>query len=374
MASRIDPTLHRQIAAFGAPGVGACMSCGHCTAACSLATESEAFPRGIVHLIQVGHRERLARSLEPWLCYYCGECSESCPRDANPAEIMMAARRYLISVYDWTGLGRLFYRSAAWEIGAMAFIAAVVVALFALLHGPAVQTRTALNVFAPVRVIETIDWIAGGVLAMLLLSNAWRMWRLVMGTTKPPLRLLAGEARTFAEHFFTQKRWRGCRDDRGRWLKHLLLVSGYLIMMGLVIVGLRWFQTDEVRSWLHPTRLLGYYATAVLLYATGDFLIARLRARDAPAEFSEPSDWLFAGMLLMAALTGILAHILRLAGAPMATYIAYVAHLAVVAPLLIVEVPFGKWSHMLYRPLAIYLAAVRKKTFEREAAAQDAAA
>jgi hypothetical protein len=48
----------------------------------------------------------------------------------------------------------------------------------------------------------------------------------------------------------------------------------------------------------------------------------------------------------------------------MATYITYVVHLAVAVPFLVVEVPFGKWAHMLYRPFAAYLTDVRQKTKE----------
>lgn len=376
MPSRLDPGLHREIARFGAPDVGACMSCGNCTATCSLATDSEAFPRRIIHLLQIGHRERLASSVEPWLCYYCGDCSTSCPRDANPGEIMMATRRYLTARYDWTGLGRRFYMSPAWQVVAMVVVALAVVVAFGLFHGPVVTDHVALNTFAPVEAIERADWIMAAVLGLLLLSNAARMVRLVLGDggPRPPASAWVAEARSLLVHFLTQRRWRECTGSRRRWAKHVLLVSGYLTMMALVIVGLRWFQTDEVRSVLHPTRLLGYYATAVLLYVTADFLVGRVRAREPIHAASEASDWLFLVLLFSVALTGIAVHLLRLAGFPMATYVVYVVHLALTAPLLIVEVPFGKWSHMLYRPLAVYVTNVRQRAAAIRAAEVQAAA
>ncbi|HUL80392.1 MAG TPA: 4Fe-4S dicluster domain-containing protein [Vicinamibacteria bacterium] len=362
MATRLDPGLRREIAGFGAGAVGVCMNCGTCTATCTQSTEGESFPRRIVHLLQVGNRERLSASLEPWLCYYCGECSDSCPRDADPAGIMMAARRHLTAAYDFTGLARRFYLSPGWQIGAMALVAAVVLALFALFHGPVVTDHVALNTFAPVAGIELADWIVAAGLGSLLLVNAWRMCRFVLGPGfRAPRSLWLSEAWTLGLHFLTQRRWRTCPGERPRWLKHLLLVSGYLTMLGLVVFGLRWFQTDDVRSVLHPTRLLGYYATAVLLYVSVDFLVGRARARARIHRSSELSDWLFLSLLLAVTLTGILVHALRLAGAPLATYVVYVVHLAITAPFLVVEVPFGKWSHMLYRPLAVYLATVRQK-------------
>jgi quinone-modifying oxidoreductase subunit QmoC len=202
------------------------------------------------------------------------------------------------------------------------------------------------------------------VLAGLLLSNAWRMYRFVMrpvNGARIPVRVLWREARTFVLHFLTQQRWRSCTGSQGRWLKHLLLVSGYLTMLVLVVVFLRWFQTDRIVPVWHPTRLLGYYAAAVLLYVSGDFLVGRLRKRDWIHKFSEPTDWVFLVLLFLVALTGILVHLARISGLPTTTYALYVVHLALVAPLLILEVPFGKWSHLFYRPFAIYLEAVRRK-------------
>ena len=79
--------------------------------------EDASFPRKQMLAAQWGLKDRLMEDPGPWLCFYCGECSKRCPRQANPGETMMALRRYLTAQYDWTGLSRLMYRSAAWEIG-----------------------------------------------------------------------------------------------------------------------------------------------------------------------------------------------------------------------------------------------------------------
>ena len=370
MGSRVQPGLHREVAKFGGGDITACMNCGTCTASCPRSSEAGGFPRQIIHLLQTGHREKLRESLEPWLCYYCGACSATCPRDATPAETMMAARRYLTAEYDGTGLGGLFYRRHSLQLLAVVALALVVVALFWLFHGPVVTDHVALNTFAPAKWIEIVDWTVGGLLAALLLTNAARMVRFATqpGNGAPvPLSAYLREARTFVTHFSTQKSWRECTTGRTRWLEHLFLVSGYVTMMLLVIVFLRWFQTDEVFPFYHPTRILGYYATAVLLYVPGKFLIGRLRKRDPIHQFSSPSDWMFLVLFVLVALTGILVHAFRLAGMPLTTYVTYVIHMAIVAPFLILEVPFGKWSHMLYRPLALTLAAVRKRVADQAA-------
>ena len=365
MKTPIQPSLHEELRHYGARDMEICMQCGLCSAACPLSSGRDTFPRKIYRYIQLGLRDRLRRSVVPWLCYYCGDCNLDCPRGAEPAETMMAARRWLTAEYDWTGLARRFYRSAAWEIGALIVVALTVVMLFVLGHGPVITDRVAVNSFAPVLWIEIGDLIMAAVLSAFLLSNAFRMFRFIMEGTGAPLRLYLSQARTFTWHFLTQKRWRKCGEDKSRWLKHFILVTGYLTMMTLVIVFIRWFQVDD-QSW-HFTSIFGYYATGALLFVTVEMFMSRLKAQAAVHRFSELSDWLFLVLLFFTTLTGILMHTVRLAGWPMGTYVIYVIHLAIAVPMLVVEVPFGKWSHLFYRPLAVYLAAVREKALHASA-------
>ena len=117
------------------------MQCGNCSASCPLSSGNDTFPRKIYHYLQLGLRDKLLSSPEPWLCYYCGECNRDCPRGAEPAETMMATRRWLTTQYDWTGLARRLYLSEAWEIGALSVVALGIVMLFILFHGPIVTDR-----------------------------------------------------------------------------------------------------------------------------------------------------------------------------------------------------------------------------------------
>ncbi|MGD9042474.1 MAG: heterodisulfide reductase-related iron-sulfur binding cluster [Desulfobacterales bacterium] len=359
MNNGVDCELYQEVAKFGARDMEICMQCGICSASCPLSSGINAFPRKIYRYIQLGLKDKLLGSPVPWLCYYCGDCNTDCPRGAEPAETMMATRRWLTAQYDWTGLARRFYLSEAWEIGALIVVALAVVVLFCIGHGPVVTDRVSVNSFAPVLWIELGDLIMAAILSAFLLSNAFRMYRFIMSDTKVPFWLYITEAKAFVLHFMTQKRWRQCGEDRSRWLKHFLLVSGYMTMMTLVIVFIRWFQVDD-SSW-HFTSIFGYYATGVLLVITVEMFRSRLKKEETIHRFSEFSDWLFLILLFFTTLTGILMHAIRLAGWPMGTYVMYVIHLAVAVPMLIIEVPFGKWSHLFYRPLAIFLATVKEK-------------
>jgi hypothetical protein len=52
----------------------------------------------------------------------------------------------------------------------------------------------------------------------------------------------------------------------------------------------------------------------------------------------------------------------------------YVIHLAVAVPMLVIEVPFGKWSHLAYRPLAVYLTNVRNRARDLPASVPESVA
>jgi Fe-S oxidoreductase len=359
MYNDVDPELYQEVAKFGARDMEICMQCGTCSASCPLSTGTDTFPRKIYRYLQLGLKDKLLKSPVPWLCYYCGDCNLDCPRGAEPAETMMATRRWLTTQYDWTGLAKKFYLSEAWELGALGVVALGIIALFWFFHGPIITDRVAVNTFVPVLWIEIGDLSMAAVLTVFLLSNAFRMFRFIMKDTSVPFRLYLTEAKAFVLHFATQKRWRECGEDKSRWLKHFLLVSGYMTMMTLIIVFIRWFQVDD-SSW-HFSSLFGYYATGVILFITVEMFQSRRRKQEAIHRFSELSDWLFLILLFLTTLTGIVMHMVRLAGWPMGTYVMYVIHLAIAVPMLVIEVPFGKWSHLFYRPLALFLTTVREK-------------
>ena len=73
---------------------------------------------------------------------------------------------------------------------------------------------------------------------------------------------------------------------------------------------------------------------------------------------------MFLALLWLTTFTGILIHATRLLEWPIITYYLYVIHLMVAIPMLVVEVPFAKWAHQLYRPLVLFLMKVKKRAFE----------
>lgn len=379
MRSQIDPNLMTQLEKFGVADAAECFNCGNCTAVCDLSSESTPFPRKVIRYLQLGLKSKLVHSMEPWLCYYCGDCSKTCPRQANPGEVMMGIRRFLTASYDWTGISRLFYTSKVFEFLSLAVIASLVGMGFYLFHGPMLTDRVALNVFAPNTTIEILDLIMLGVLSFFLLSNAFRMARAVMAdgaAAKPespqkgifgiPLAVYAQEAKEFILQFMTQKRFNSCRtpSQKTQWLVHLLIMTGYSTVFLLVVVGIRWFQRDEIYPLWHPIRLLGYYSTFAILYGVTYAIAGRLKKSKAVYQNSHSSDWVFLVMLWLTAFSGILIHFSQLLVLPLTTYYIYVIHLMIAVPMLVIEVPFAKWTHQLYRPLILYLMKVKERALQ----------
>jgi hypothetical protein len=219
-------------------------------------------------------------------------------------------------------------------------------------------------------------------LSFFLLSNVFHMYRFTVLSDpdlKIPFYLHISEAWQLLYHAATQIRWSKCDEEqkvfwrKARWRNHWLLVSGYALMFVLIVIFLKWFQTDNIYPIWHPQRWLGYYATIVLLFGAGDAIWGRIKKDHQMHHYSHPSDWMFPILLLLTTLTGILIHTFRYLGWPLATYYTYVAHLAILTPMLVLEVPFGKWSHLAYRPFAVYFQALKEKAHERSESIAEAA-
>ena len=374
MASKVNPNLFGELKAYGLKDEASqCYHCGSCAGVCSLSEGETSFPRRMMRYVQLGLTEKIRTSPEPWLCYYCGECSDKCPRGADPGETMMALRRYLTTEYDWTGFAKRFYESMPFEVGAVAVVALLVGLAFLSFHGPIITDHVALNVFVPARVIEVLDLLMAAALSLVLLISVYRCFRFVMGelATKIPLKTYFGQAKELFIHTFTQKQFGKC-EDRTRWWTHLLIMTGYSSVFLMVVIGIRWFQRDQVimpnyRVLSVIMTLVGYYATFAILYGSTYALIGRIKKSKASFKTTHSTDWMFLILLQLTTLTGIMLHFSVFLELPRAAYLIYVIHLMVAVPMLVLEVPFAKWAHLAYRPVVIYLMKV-KSAYQAEAA------
>ncbi len=373
-----DPALLAEIRRYGKFDTTGCYQCGSCTVSCELVTDFSSFPRKSIRYALLGLRGPLEGSLEPWICHDCGDCSLVCPRQAEPRISMATLRRFLTAQYDWTGLAPRLLRSRAWYLGSLAFVAALVLLLILGYHlwyvklpfADFVQTPLGLEHMFPIMTYFTL--VVMLLPLLFLFSRVFRIWRLTMGgkdRTPIPLSVYFAEAWIYVYQSATQSLMRKC-PERGRWRGHWILALGTVMILSIKVFALRWFQTDNLYPFYHPQRWLGYLTAACILYGISDILINRIRAKKEIYKETRLEDWVFPILLLLTALSGLGVHILRYAGLELASHFAYALHVLIATPMLVVEMSFGKWSHMVYRPLALYFQAVKERARPRVPAAE----
>ena len=98
--ARVDLEFAEKLKRFGVDTALECFNCGTCAAICPLIYEH--FPRKIIRYAQLGAKDVILRDAdELWRCLHCGLCTYTCPREANPGELIMGLRRYVIA--SWRG-------------------------------------------------------------------------------------------------------------------------------------------------------------------------------------------------------------------------------------------------------------------------------
>lgn len=361
-----DPTLLAEVRRYGKFDVSGCYQCGSCTVVCELVSGSATFPRSNIRQVLLGLREPLLASLDPWICHDCGDCSLLCPRQADPRISMMTLRRFLTARYDWTGLSSRILRSRAWHAASLGavMLATLLLILFYHLFYIHLGVQDLAIPMGLEHMFPTMTYYTLTVMLvplLLLFSRVLGIWRLTMrGQARIPLSAYVVEAWLYVWESVTQPLMRKC-PDRSRWLGHWLLALGTVMMLSVKVFALRWFQTDNTYPVYHPQRWLGYLAAAFILYGLGDILLGRIRAQKEFYKETRFEDLTFPVLLLLTALSGLAVHVSRYAGFALTCHFLYAVHIVIATPMLLIEMSFGRWSHMIYRPLALYFQAVRDR-------------
>jgi len=378
MTTRVDRNLYPELQRFGATDISACFNCGVCSAICPLSVNGASFPRQMARYAQLGMRDKLLASPELWSCYGCSECADSCPTHADPASFMTAARRYAVASYDRTHLAYLLATS---RVFAAVFVVALVGLLAAFMYSvrrPVDGSTLAFFQFIPSESVHNLGIIAMAVMGVAALIGLFEMVRRVLegpkqGAAKTTVRKVAGAAvYAVGTESLAQTRFREDCDDAvevrpwysERWFIHFVTMWGFLGLLGatmldygLELLGLKATGTP-VPIW-YPVRLLGTLAGAALIYGTSVMIVRRLRKSDRSSLHSTTSDWMFLSMLWVAGVTGFALEVgLYLPSAPSWGYPMFLVHVGV-AMALVLLVPFGKFAHVLYRPVALFAIRLR---------------
>ncbi len=91
--SASDRELAATIAARAKVNLRDCYQCGKCSAGCPMASEMDATPQQIMHMLQMGLVDKALSSKGPWICAQCMTCSARCPQNIDICAIMREVRR-----------------------------------------------------------------------------------------------------------------------------------------------------------------------------------------------------------------------------------------------------------------------------------------
>jgi len=333
---------------------------------------------------QLGQRDRLLASPELWSCYGCAECTESCPTQADPAAFMAAARRYAVASYDRTHLAYLLATSRVFAVLFVGGLVGLLAAFMYSVHRPVDGSTLAFFEFIPSDFVHNLGvgvMIVMGVAALVGLFEMFR--RVLRSRAKPGSKMTSTAPSTppstpWPPESLAQTRFRkDCADattsgdaaSTGRCRRFAGLVFAALVHPFRHDVGLPrspWRDDARLRSRVagregdrdagadlvpgatagHPRR-----RSADLRHHSPD--------RPPPAEerpIERPFDHLgltFLSLLWVAGLTGFVLELaLYLPQAPTWGYPMFLVHVAV-AMALVLLVPFGKFAHVFYRPVAL---------------------
>ena len=350
---KVNPELIDEIKKYGAFDISACFNCGNCTAVCPLSKEDASFPRKLIRAGHVGMEEKISSAIEPWHCYYCGECSATCPREAQPGEYMMALRRYLIAKYDITGLSAIFYKNGWLQTWLAAGLFAAVLALYNSYTGDFGALAGKIELAFPVYVTIAL----GGYVINMYRHAIVKPLGGIKASLKP-----AHIYETFV-HGFTQKNFNGCEEtDWTRWIAHLLVMSGYVLT--LLISNLHLLSPlDQHYTPFSPVSLLVWYAGLAIIVGGASMSLRRVFKSAESSKFSHPSDWLFVVTMFLIGASLLATHYLNVVYGPSHPLLAkvYRVNIAIETVWILLIVPFTKWIHIFFRPLAVYFQHVRKE-------------
>jgi heterodisulfide reductase subunit C2 len=97
-ASELDPKFKYELLKMhGSEKILKCSQCGTCTSDCPVARFSENYrPRTLIHLAQLGLKDRVLKSDTLWLCAACFTCTDRCPQDVEVASVIRVFRNLAV--------------------------------------------------------------------------------------------------------------------------------------------------------------------------------------------------------------------------------------------------------------------------------------
>lgn len=377
----IEPDIEfiRAVKKAGGDTLKKCYQCASCSAVCNLSPDSRPFPRKEMLLAGWGQSEELVRDPDIWLCYQCNDCTQYCPREARPGDVLAAIRSYVYRHFSFPSfMGRALSDPRALPL--LLLIPVLILLACILFFAPRTGSGgfrflesdvINFNLFLPHSIVDVLFVLGNVVIFIFATVGFVRFWKsLQRPEDKKELSFITGLALTIKE-IVSHSRFSDCDTNRPRRIGHMLLLFGfvgamvttgaifllsflphYLSQLGLESIhGLFEPPYDKAIGLPHPVKILGALSGLALVIGGGMLIYRRLMNRDEVGA-NGYSDCLFLYLLFFTGLTGMLSWLIRLTGVAMLAYGSYFLHLVCVY-FLLWYMPYSKFAHMIYRTLAL---------------------
>lgn len=376
-----DSGFARELMDAGGESLKKCYQCATCAVACPMAPANHPYPRKEMVWASWGLKDKITADPDIWLCHNCGNCAELCPRGANPADVMAAARNLMYrDLCKPAKIGKLMSKRSGLPIlfAIPALLWLIVWAIRAACVGSWFpRTADGRIVFGQIFYGDyTIDPIFMltffGAIYILYkgCSKLWNMFKnndgklLVVGPTKPWYWHLG---MLLWEEIGSHKKFDTCttgpktgQPENSRKIGHMCTVWAFICLMVVtaVVAGGHWvgkvFPCISIATpmpTLFPVKILANFGAILLL--VGLFLLTIRRKRQNPKYFSSSyQDWYLLGLIWCIALTGCFSQFFRLIDAVHCAYFIYYLHLVFVW-MLFAYLPWSKLGHLVYRTAAL---------------------
>jgi heterodisulfide reductase subunit C2 len=87
-----NPEFTKDVEKIGQTAAHMCYQCGTCTGSCPSAPRSSYRIRLFMRKAVLGLEEEILNDPDLWLCTTCYSCTDRCPRDLAPTDVIMAMR------------------------------------------------------------------------------------------------------------------------------------------------------------------------------------------------------------------------------------------------------------------------------------------
>jgi quinone-modifying oxidoreductase subunit QmoC len=354
--------VRKELTRRGAESLGRCYQCATCASVCELSTPEIPFPRQQMLLAQWGMIDRLVGDPAIWLCHQCTDCSERCPRDAKPGNVLQSLRSTVIRKLAFPGFAGKLVGNArvTWPLMILAPLAFWLVVMLALGSLP-VNTEQLLErsehggyaAIVPHWVLYAVFFPIAGWVTLAAAISGRRLWNAMGQGVERKKSFMTGLVEVVTDVLFHQS-FGSCKTVRTRRWGHLFLFWGFVgaaVTSGLLVVGIYVLHDPIPYPQWHPFKILGNLS-AVALVVGGVLMMATRFGSQRPVIKTTAFDAFFIFVVAGVIVTGVITEVVRLGEMPMFAFVIYTLHLGVVTTLFL-TFPYSKFAHMVFRTLAL---------------------